>query len=56
MIKDALKYMYEVNMGGTAVGTGYAAPHHYDIYCVSFLNKVLKTNEYKVTPNKYHGT
>jgi fumarate hydratase class II len=56
MIEDALKFMFETNMGGTAVGTGYNAPKNYDVYCVQFLNKILKTNEYKVTPNKYHGT
>jgi aspartate ammonia-lyase len=56
MINDASKYMYDVNMGGTAVGTGYTAPKGYDVYCVGYLNKILKTNKYKVTPNKYHGT
>ncbi|MDR2369808.1 MAG: class II fumarate hydratase [Mycoplasmataceae bacterium] len=56
MLQDALKYMFEVNMGGTAVGTGYSAPKHYDVYCVEFLNKILKSHEFKVTANKYHGT
>jgi fumarate hydratase class II len=43
-------------MGGTAVGSGFEAPKNYDKYCVEFLNKILKTNKYRVTPNKYHGT
>jgi fumarate hydratase class II len=56
MIVEALQFMYHVNMGGTAVGTGYSAPKGYDVHCVAFLNKILKSNKYKVTPNKYHGT
>jgi fumarate hydratase class II len=43
-------------MGGTAVGTGFSAPKGYDKYCVSFLNQILNTNQFKITPNKYHGT
>jgi fumarate hydratase class II len=56
MITQALESMFQINMGGTAVGTGYSAPKNYDTYCVAFLNKILKSNEYKVTPNKFHGT
>jgi fumarate hydratase class II len=56
MIMQSLQFMYPINMGGTAVGTGYNAPKGYDKYCVDFLNKILKTNKYIMTPNKYHGT
>ena len=56
MIEQAMQSFYEINMGGTAVGTGFEAPKNYDKYCIAYLNQILKTNKYEVTPNKYHGT
>ncbi len=58
MINNTLPFFYELNMGGTAVGTGMSAPlkKGYDKYCVAAINTLLKTNKFKVTPNKFHGT
>jgi fumarate hydratase class II len=56
MITDATKYLYECSMGGTAVGTGFGAPNGYDKYCVAAINKLLNSNKFKVSHNKYHAT
>ena len=58
MIECTLSYFCELNMGGTAVGTGLTAPNKkgYDKYCVATINEILETKRFKITPNKYHGT
>lgn len=58
MIKKTLPFFCDLNMGGTAVGTGCSAPlsKGYDKYCVAAINQLLNTKRFKVTPNKYHGT
>jgi fumarate hydratase class II len=56
MIVNSLKYCTGINMGATAIGTEFNTPKGYDVYCVKFLNQILKTAEFTVTPNKYHGT
>lgn len=58
MIKASIPFFCELNMGGTAVGTGMSAPlkKGYDKYCVAAINQLMNTKRFKVTPNKFHGT
>jgi aspartate ammonia-lyase len=37
LLKDAEKYLYEINMGGTAIGTGLNAPKGYAEKCATHL-------------------
>ena len=39
-LRDAEKYLYEVNMGGTAIGTGLNAPKGYAEKCAAHLAKI----------------
>lgn len=54
MISDALKYVYALPIGGTAVGTGINTPKNFDKMVCSELSKL--TN-YKLVPmdNKFRG-
>jgi len=40
LLKDAEKYLYEVNMGATAIGTGLNAPKGYAEKCAAHLAKL----------------
>ena len=40
LLRDSEKYMYEVNMGGTAIGTGLNAPKGYSEKCAEHLAKL----------------
>ena len=40
LLKDAEKYLYEVNMGGTAIGTGLNAPKAFPAKCAEHLAKI----------------
>ncbi|MBP1679171.1 MAG: aspA, partial [Bacteroidetes bacterium] len=40
LLKDAEKYLYEVNMGATAIGTGLNAPKGYDVKVAQHLAKL----------------
>ena len=40
LLRDAEKYLYEVNMGGTAIGTGLNAPKGYAEKCAAHLAKI----------------
>jgi aspartate ammonia-lyase len=40
LLRDAEKYLYEVNMGGTAIGTGLNAPKGYSEKCAAHLAKL----------------
>jgi aspartate ammonia-lyase len=40
-LKDAEKYLYAVNMGATAIGTGINAPEGYAKHCAEHLAKML---------------
>lgn len=41
-LKDAERYLYEVNMGATAIGTGINAPEGYAVKCAEHLAKILE--------------
>jgi fumarate hydratase class II len=56
MIVSATKYLYDIPMGGTAVGTGFGAPKGYDAHCVAAINELLNSNKFRVSPNKYQAT
>lgn len=53
MIDDALKYIMEVGIGGTAVGTGLNAPKDFDKIVVKNLSE-LTGEKFKVSDNKFH--
>jgi aspartate ammonia-lyase len=42
LLKDAEKYLYEVNMGGTAIGTGLNVPKGYSEKCAAHLAELTK--------------
>jgi aspartate ammonia-lyase len=42
LLRDSEKYLYEVNMGGTAIGTGLNAPKGYSEKCAAHLAKLVK--------------
>jgi aspartate ammonia-lyase len=42
MLKDAEKYLYAVNMGATAIGSGINVPKGYDEKCAAELAKLTK--------------
>jgi len=42
LLRDAEKYLYEVNMGATAIGTGINVPKGYPEKCAAHLAKLLK--------------
>ncbi len=53
MIDDALKYIMEVGIGGTAVGTGLNAPKDFDKIVVKNLSE-LTGEKFKVSDSKFH--
>lgn len=53
MIDDALKYIMEVGIGGTAVGTGLNAPKDFDKIVVKNLSD-LTGEKFKASDNKFH--
>ena len=54
MIKDSMKYLYAIALGGTAVGTGLNAPAGFDVEVAKVLAEL--TNEPIITaPNKFHS-
>lgn len=53
MIDDALKYIMEVGIGGTAVGTGLNAPKDFDKIVVKNLSD-LTGEKFKASENKFH--
>jgi len=55
-IKDTLKYLQELAIGGTAVGTGLNAPKDFSSMVCKELNSQTKTKyKFKSHPNKFHG-
>jgi aspartate ammonia-lyase len=42
LLRDAEKYLYEVNMGGTAIGTGLNVPKGYSEKCAAHLAELTK--------------
>lgn len=42
LLKDSEKYLYEVNMGGTAIGTGLNVPKGYAERCAAHLAELTK--------------
>jgi aspartate ammonia-lyase len=42
LLRDAEKYLYSVNMGATAIGTGINVPKGYPEKCAAHLAKILK--------------
>ncbi len=55
-IKNALKYLCELAIGGTAVGTGLNAHPEFSKMVCQTLNSTTKTEfEFKSHPNKFHG-
>lgn len=55
-LKDSLKYLCELAIGGTAVGTGLNAHPDFSKMVCEVLNKETKTKENFVShPNKFHG-
>lgn len=55
-IKDALKYLVELAIGGTAVGTGLNAPKDFSSQVCKELNNQTNTKyKFKSHPNKFHG-
>lgn len=53
MIEDALEYIREVGIGGTAVGTGLNAPKNFDKIVVKNLSE-LTGEKFKASDNKFH--
>lgn len=53
MIEDALEYIREVGIGGTAVGTGLNAPKDFDKIVVNNLSE-LTGEKFKTSDNKFH--
>ena len=54
MIKESKKYLLELALGGTAVGTGLNAPKGFDVMVAEEISKI--TNEYYITAeNKFHS-
>ena len=53
MIDDALEYIREVGIGGTAVGTGLNAPKDFDKIVVKNLSE-LTGEKFKASDNKFH--
>ena len=54
MIEDALEYIREVGIGGTAVGTGLNAPKDFDKIVVKNLSE-MTGEKFKVSDNKFHN-
>ena len=54
MIEDALEYIREVGIGGTAVGTGLNAPKDFDTIVVKNLSE-MTGEKFKVSDNKFHN-
>lgn len=55
-IKDSIKYLQELAIGGTAVGTGLNSPKNFSEKVCHVLNKQTKTQyKFKSHPNKFHG-
>lgn len=53
MIEDALEYIGEVGIGGTAVGTGLNAPKDFDKIVVKNLSE-MTGEKFKASDNKFH--
>lgn len=53
MIEDALGYIREVGIGGTAVGTGLNAPKDFDKIVVKNLSE-MTGEKFKASDNKFH--
>ncbi len=53
MIDDALEYIRELGIGGTAVGTGLNAPKDFDKIVVKNLSE-LTGEKFKASDNKFH--
>jgi fumarate hydratase class II len=53
-INNSLLNLYQLPLGGTAVGTGINAPKNYDIKIVNLLKQIYKL-PFKVMPNKFTG-
>ncbi len=54
--EDALEYIRELAIGGTAVGTGLNAHPEFSEKVCKVLNKTTKTKfKFKSHPNKFHG-
>ncbi len=51
-IKDALKYVYRIPLGGTAVGTGINAPKGFDVQVAEQISKLTKL-PFCTAPNKF---
>ncbi len=55
-IDDALKYIVELAIGGTAVGTGLNSPSNFSTMVVEILNELTNTKyKFKSHPNKFHA-
>lgn len=55
-IQDALDYLCELAIGGTAVGTGLNSHPDFSPMVCKVLNKTTKTKyKFKSHPNKFHG-
>lgn len=55
-IKDSLKYLCELAIGGTAVGTGLNSHPEFSNMVSAVLNKITKVKSKFVShPNKFHG-
>ena len=54
IILESLNYIYQLPIGGTAVGTGLNAPKDFDLNVCNELSK-LTSYSYKVMSNKFHG-
>ncbi|GHU33476.1 hypothetical protein FACS1894166_09030 [Bacilli bacterium] len=54
LIKDSLKHLYELPIGGTAVGTGLNAPKGFDQKAVQYLTSIYGI-PLKPMRNKFNG-
>lgn len=55
-IKDAIKYLQELAIGGTAVGTGINCHCEFSALVCKSLNEITKTQfQFVSHPNKFHG-
>ncbi|MDR0826183.1 MAG: class II fumarate hydratase [Mycoplasmataceae bacterium] len=54
LVKDSLKYLYELPLGGTAVGTGLNTPKNFDKKAISNLASIYDI-PFKPMNNKFDG-
>ncbi len=54
MILNALNFLRELALGGTAVGTGLNAPKNFDIESAKAVSKITGT-QFKTASNKFHA-